>query len=107
REAIKFFPQFWNKPAWIADLVLRGGMEVPPVATANGADGKPMPFMEAAGKIYGETPTMEDIPWMRKIWDAPIIVKGIVSVESARKAVEYGATGIVVSNHGGNMLDTT
>ena len=107
KEAIKFLPQFWNKPAWIKDFVLRGGMEVPPVATARSANGQPMPFLEAAGAIYGETPTFEDIPWIREIWDAPIIVKGIVSVESARKAVEYGATGIVVSNHGGNMLDGT
>lgn len=107
KEAIRFLPQIWNKPAWVKDLVFRGGLEVPPVATAKSANGQPMPFMEAAGAIYGETPTFEDIPWIRKIWDAPIIVKGIVSVESARKAVEYGVTGIVVSNHGGNMLDGT
>ena len=107
KEAIKFLPQFWNKPAWIKDFVLRGGMEVPAVATARSSNGEPMPFLEAAGAIYGETPTFEDIPWIREVWDAPIIVKGIVSVESARKAVEYGATGIIVSNHGGNMLDGT
>lgn len=107
KEAIKFLPQFWNKPAWVKDLVFRGGLEVPPVATARSANGQPMPFLEAAGAIYGETPTLEDIPWIRSIWDAPIIVKGVVSVESARKAVEYGANGIVVSNHGGNMLDGT
>ena len=107
KEAIKFLPQFWNKPAWVKDLILRGGLEVPPVATATSANGQPMPFLEAAGAIYGETPTFEDIPWIREIWDAPIIVKGVVSVESARKAVEYGATGIIVSNHGGNMLDGT
>ena len=106
-EAFKFFPQFWNKPAWIWDLVFRGKLQVPPVATARGADGKPMPFVEAAGAIYGQTPTLEDIPWMREIWDAPIIVKGVVSAESARKAVDLGANGIIVSNHGGNMLDGT
>lgn len=107
KEAIRFLPQFWNKPAWVKDLILRGGLEVPPVATAKSANGQPMPFLEAAGAIYGQTPTFEDLPWIREIWDAPIIVKGVVSVESARKAVEYGATGIVVSNHGGNMLDGT
>lgn len=107
KEAIKFLPQVWNKPAWMKDLVLRGGLEIPPVATARSANGEAMPFLEAAGAIYGETPTLEDIPWIREIWDAPIIVKGVVSVESARKAVELGATGIIVSNHGGNMLDGT
>lgn len=107
KEAIKFLPQFWNKPSWTLDLIFRGGLEVPPVATARSANGQPMPFLEAAGAIYGRTPTLEDLPWIREIWDCPIIVKGVVSVESARKAVEFGANGIVVSNHGGNMLDGT
>ncbi|KAI5362779.1 putative FMN-dependent dehydrogenase, FMN-dependent alpha-hydroxy acid dehydrogenase, active [Septoria linicola] len=42
---------------------------------------------------------------IRKLWDGPIVLKGIQSVEDAHRAIEYGMDGIVVSNHGGRQLD--
>jgi isopentenyl diphosphate isomerase/L-lactate dehydrogenase-like FMN-dependent dehydrogenase len=42
---------------------------------------------------------------LKKHWDGPIVLKGIQTVEDARRAVEYGMDGIVVSNHGGRQLD--
>jgi isopentenyl diphosphate isomerase/L-lactate dehydrogenase-like FMN-dependent dehydrogenase len=52
-------------------------------------------------------PTWADLTWLRKQWDGPFMVKGIMRVDDARHAVETGATAISVSNHGGNNLDTT
>jgi lactate 2-monooxygenase len=46
-----------------------------------------------------------DLATLRKQWDGPIVLKGIQTVEDARKAVEYGMDGIIVSNHGGRQLD--
>lgn len=46
-----------------------------------------------------------DIDWLRKHTRLPVLVKGILTVEDAQLALEYGASGIVVSNHGGRQLD--
>lgn len=46
-----------------------------------------------------------EIQTLRKYWDGPIVLKGIQTVEDARKAIDHGVDGIVVSNHGGRQLD--
>lgn len=49
----------------------------------------------------GRPHTWEDLAFVRKHWDGPIVLKGIQHVDDARKALECGCDGIVVSNHGG------
>ena len=49
--------------------------------------------------------TWEDLRMLRKIWQGPLIVKGILRPEDAQAAIQNGADGIVVSNHGGRNLD--
>jgi L-lactate dehydrogenase (cytochrome) len=51
------------------------------------------------------TVTWDDIAWLRKIWTGRLILKGIMEAEDARMAVDAGADGLVVSNHGGRQLD--
>ena len=55
--------------------------------------------------LYDSSVNWEDFKWFRSIWNGPLIVKGVLTPEDARKAVSYGADGIVVSNHGGRQLD--
>ena len=50
--------------------------------------------------------TWEGLDWLRSITKLPIVVKGILSPVDARLAVEHGAEGVCVSNHGGRQLDT-
>ncbi|NWK99141.1 L-lactate dehydrogenase [Sphingobium lactosutens] len=45
------------------------------------------------------------LSWVRSLWDGPLIVKGILEPDDARRAVEHGADALVVSNHGGRQLD--
>ncbi|HEY7127188.1 MAG TPA: alpha-hydroxy acid oxidase [Ktedonobacterales bacterium] len=52
------------------------------------------------------TLTWKDIAWFREMAGMPVLVKGVLTAEDARLAVEHGADGIVVSNHGGRQLDT-
>ncbi|PPJ56940.1 hypothetical protein CBER1_02246 [Cercospora berteroae] len=47
----------------------------------------------------------EHLETLKKLWDGPIVLKGIQTVEDAHKAIEYGMDGIIVSNHGGRQLD--
>ena len=53
-------------------------------------------------------PSWEDLAWLRGLWDGPFMLKGVMRVDDARRAVEdVGATALSVSNHGGNNLDGT
>jgi len=47
----------------------------------------------------------DDLKWLRETWGGPIVVKGVHTADDARKAVEAGASAVVVSNHGGRQLD--
>lgn len=50
--------------------------------------------------------TWEDLRWFRERWEGPLVIKGILNPDDARRAVHLGADGIVVSNHGGRQLDS-
>lgn len=65
---------------------------------------------EAAGEwakiaFPGHSHSWEDVASLQEHWDGPIVLKGIQTVEDARRAVEVGVQGIVVSNHGGRQQD--
>jgi L-lactate dehydrogenase (cytochrome) len=47
----------------------------------------------------------DDLGWIREAWPGPVVLKGIFSVDDARRAVDVGMDGVVVSNHGGRQLD--
>jgi L-lactate dehydrogenase (cytochrome) len=55
---------------------------------------------------FDPTLTWRDIAWLRSLWPRPLLLKGVMTVDDARLAVEHGADGIVVSNHGGRQLDS-
>ncbi|KAL8732406.1 MAG: hypothetical protein Q9166_002804 [cf. Caloplaca sp. 2 TL-2023] len=58
-----------------------------------------------ADVFSGAAHTWEDLELIKVEWDGPIVLKGIQHVDDAKKAVEVGVHGIVVSNHGGRQLD--
>ena len=55
--------------------------------------------------MFDPTLTFDDLDWLRETWKGKLVVKGIQTVEDARRVVDHGADGIVVSNHGGRQLD--
>lgn len=57
--------------------------------------------------MFDTTLSWPDLAWLAEISDLPILIKGIVHPEDARLAVEHGASGVIVSNHGGRQLDTS
>ena len=104
KEALKFAPQALPKYEWLWDM-LRDGLKEPVVAQALRPDGTPMGLFEGIEKIYQQTPTFDDVQWIRRHWDGPLVLKGILTADDARRALKEGADAIVVSNHGGNVLD--
>jgi L-lactate dehydrogenase (cytochrome) len=59
------------------------------------------------GKQIDPTLTWKDIGWFRNLWHGRMIIKGIMSPDDARRALDHGADGLIVSNHGGRQLDPT
>ena len=54
---------------------------------------------------FDPTLSWDDVCELRRLWDGKVIIKGVMDVEDARKAVDVGADAIIVSNHGGRQLD--
>ena len=78
------------------------GMEVVPDATADASG-----LMQHFRGLHDPSLTPKDIAWLRDLSGLPIVVKGIVRGDDAVRAMEHGASAIVVSNHGGRQLDTS
>ncbi|MDT4907355.1 MAG: hypothetical protein QOI69_596 [Pseudonocardiales bacterium] len=60
---------------------------------------------EMIDALFDPTMTDDDLVWLRSAWDGPLVVKGIQTVDDARRVVDAGADAVVVSNHGGRQLD--
>ena len=100
---LPYIPQVLTRPRWLWDFLLDGG--VPPLANVVLADGKPMPLIDVGAALAAAAVTWEDLRWLRKSWPGPIVVKGVLTGDDARRAVDEGAAAVVVSNHGGRQLD--
>ncbi len=62
-------------------------------------------FIEDNPQVENVFGTWETLAWLRSLTSLPLLLKGIITAEDARLAVEHGVDGIVVSNHGGRQLD--
>jgi len=108
RAMLRFAPEGITRPRWLLDFAKTG--KVPDLTAPNLAEaGSPAPTFFGA---YGEwmqtaLPTWDDIAWLRQEWGGPFMLKGVMRVDDARRAVDAGVTAISVSNHGGNNLDGT
>jgi L-lactate dehydrogenase (cytochrome) len=60
---------------------------------------------EMMSALFDPTMSLDDLDWVRRAWDGPLIVKGIQTVEDARSVVDHGADAVLLSNHGGRQLD--
>lgn len=106
--AIKMSPQGLIRPRWFlewAKTLKPPSLTVPNQATRGEAG---PPFFHAYGEWMGTPPpTWEDIAWLRELWGGPFMLKGVMRVDDAKRAVDCGVSAISVSNHGGNNLDGT
>ncbi|WP_167386426.1 pre-mycofactocin synthase MftD [Mycobacterium marseillense] len=105
---LKMSPEVITKPRWF--LQWAKTMRPPELRVPNqGRRGEPgPPFFAAYGEWMGTPPpTWEDIAWLRDLWGGPFMLKGVIRVDDAKRAVDAGVSAISVSNHGGNNLDGT
>ena len=104
----RFAPEVLMRPRWLLGYARTGrppDLTVPNMA----ARGEAAPtFFGAYGQWMGTPlPTWDDVRWLREQWGGPFMLKGVIRVDDARRAVDAGVTAISVSNHGGNNLDGT
>ena len=101
---IPFVPDVLMHPRWLAAFLLDGGVPLLEnvVTRATG----PMKMTDVGAALASAVVTWEGLRWLRKLWSGPLVVKGVLTGEDARRAIDGGADGIVVSNHGGRQLDT-
>jgi len=105
---VRFAPEVLRRPRWLLDYARTG--RPPDLTVPNMAGpGEAAPtFFGAYGQwMAAPLPTWDDVRWLREQWDGPVMLKGVIRVDDARRAVDAGVTAISVSNHGGNNLDGT
>ena len=65
----------------------------------------PMSLFDYISGQFDRSVTWRDVEWIAAEWNGPLAIKGIMTPEDARHAVASGATGVMISNHGGRQLD--
>ena len=106
RAAARRWLQALARPRWAYDVGLRGrphslGNLIAVLGKSSGLED----YIGWLGRNFDPSVTWKDLDWIRAKWNGPLIIKGILDPEDAMRAVELGADGIVVSNHGGRQFD--
>ena len=100
---IPFLPQVLARPRWLVRFLLDGGKRPLPNVVIPGQGPMTLPNLGAA--LASAAVIWEDLRWIRELWRGPIAVKGVLTGEDARRAIDEGAAAVCVSNHGGRQLD--
>jgi isopentenyl diphosphate isomerase/L-lactate dehydrogenase-like FMN-dependent dehydrogenase len=100
---IPFLPQVLARPRWLVRFVRDGGLRPLPNVVIPGRG--PMPLLDVNAALASAAVTWADFRWLRDCWGGPIVAKGVLTGDDARRAIDAGAAAIAVSNHGGRQLD--
>jgi L-lactate dehydrogenase (cytochrome) len=103
-EMLPFLPQILSRPRWVAGFLGDGGLMDFPNVVIPGKG--PMLYADVGVALAQSMATWSDLKWIREAWGGPIVIKGVLTGDDARRAAEEGAVAVVVSNHGGRQLDT-
>ena len=97
--------EFARKPAWGINYLLHEKFSLPQLQAHIDMDGGSSSIGDYFTNMLDPAMNWQDVADMVDFWDGQFCLKGIMSVEDARRAVDIGCTGIVISNHGGRQLD--
>ncbi|MBA2447429.1 MAG: alpha-hydroxy-acid oxidizing protein [Chloroflexi bacterium] len=94
-----------RRVAWLKDFVRNPRITFGNFKDTLGVRHDPVSLASFTTKQFSPAVSWDDLDWYRSVWSGPIAIKGIMSAEDARLAVEHGVEAIVVSNHGGRQCD--
>lgn len=97
--------QFALKPMWGINYLTHEGFKLPQLDEHVDMGGGAMSIGRYFTEMLDPSMTWDDVAKMVELWDGQFCLKGVMSVEDAKKAADIGCTGIVISNHGGRQLD--
>ncbi|MEE8627638.1 MULTISPECIES: alpha-hydroxy acid oxidase [Methylobacterium] len=97
--------QFAMKPAWGINYVTHERFRLPQLENHIAMDGGALSISRYFTEMLDPGMTWDDVAEMVRDWGGQFCLKGVMSVEDAKRAVAIGCTGIVLSNHGGRQLD--
>jgi len=100
---LRFLPQILARPGWLMGLLSDGGMMKFPNVVLPGRG--PMLYADVGAALEQAMVSWRDLDWIRRSWPGPIIVKGVLTADDTRRAMDKGAAAVIVSNHGGRQLD--
>ena len=104
---IPYLPNILAHPRWLAGFLLdRGNRKLENLVVPGKGSIKLMELSDLPAAMAQSVVTWKDLEWIRPIWPGPLVIKGIQTDDDARRAVDAGAHGVVVSNHGGRQLDS-
>ena len=95
--------QFLSRPRWLLAFLRDGGLMTFPNVVLPGIG--PMPYRDVGALLERTAVTWRDLAWIRDAWGGPLVIKGVLTGDDARRALDEGADAVVVSNHGGRQLD--
>jgi pre-mycofactocin synthase len=108
RTLLRLAPEGLTRPRWLLGWARSGGLPGLTVPNmAGGGEAAPTFFGAYRQWLAAPLPTWPDLAWLAEQWGGPFLLKGVIRVDDARRAVDAGVTAISVSNHGGNNLDST
>jgi L-lactate dehydrogenase (cytochrome) len=102
-EKVPFLSEVLTHPAWLIRFLRDGGLPALPNVVIPGQG--PMPLVDINAALATSAVTWADLRWIRDLWPGPIVVKGVLTGDDPRRAIDGGVTAISVSNHGGRQLD--
>ena len=108
RFTLQSFASFAAHPRWAFNLLRSPGFDL--VNVSHRVDPLARSTTSLAGYInsqFDRTVNWDDVAWLVEQWGGPFVVKGLLSAADARRAVEVGASAVMISNHGGRQLDGT
>jgi L-lactate dehydrogenase (cytochrome) len=103
---LAMMPHVWQiaaRPRWLIDFLRDGGMMR--FANVEIAGEGPMGYQDIGAALEQSTCSWDELRWIRDLWKGPIVVKGVLTADDARRAADEGADAVVVSNHGARQLD--
>jgi isopentenyl diphosphate isomerase/L-lactate dehydrogenase-like FMN-dependent dehydrogenase len=102
-EKLPYLPQILSRPGWVLRFLLDGGIPLLQNVVVPGKGS--LPLVDVAAALAESAVTWADFGWIRQHWRGPIVVKGVLTADDARRSIDQGAAAISVSNHGGRQLD--
>ena len=101
---IPYLPDILMHPRWLAGFLADGMSRPFPNIVVPGSG--PLPAIDVGAALESAQVSWTDLKWIREAWNGPIVIKGVMTADDAKRSVDEGAQGIVISTHAGRQLDS-